>query len=323
LLEAQVTGDGIIVDVHLPGGRSVCSQANALALYRDKPRQWEAWNIDREYERSMQRAKPSGVRVENGALIVEFRLGESPAAMRIALHAGEPLLRVDLDVEWRERRTLLRVENWLPISTERVTFGSPHGTITRSALDGTPHERAMFEVPGQRFAIVRDETAHGVALFSLDSYGWSARALSGGGVRLGHSLLRGTTWPDERADLGEHHFSYAFAPFHAVGIGELERAWLQFAHEPRVRLFTCEDPAVLVVACKPAHDGDGIVVRVRECDGARRSVALFCAARMTEAMFVDALERPVDGSVRIDQEHLRFDVGPYELRTVRVRFSHE
>jgi hypothetical protein len=27
--------------------------------------------------------------------------------------------------------------------------------------------------------------------------------------------------------------------------------------------------------------------------------------------------------VRIDQEHLRFDVGPYELRTVRVRFSHE
>jgi alpha-mannosidase len=323
LLEAHVTRAGAVLELRLPGGRSVCSQANVLALYHDKPRQWEAWNIDRGYERSMRRGEPGASRVENDALIVDFRLGDSIATMRIALHAGEPFLRVDLDVDWRERRTLLRVENWLPVATDRVTYGSPHGAITRSALDQTPAERAKFEVPGQRFAIVRDEAQHGIALFSLDTYGWSARALPDGGVRLGHSLLRGTTWPDERADLGEHHFSYAFAPFSAVGIGVLERAWLQFAHEPRVRLFTCEDPAVLVVACKPAHDDDGVVVRVRECDGAQRGVALFCAARMTEANSVDALERPVEGGVRIDQEHLRFDLGPYELRSLRVRFSHE
>jgi alpha-mannosidase len=90
-----------------------------------------------------------------------------------------------------------------------------------------------------------------------------------------------------------------------------------------VRLFTCEDPGVLVVACKPAHDGDGIIVRVRECDGAPRSVALFCAARMTSASAVDALERPLERGVSIDREHLRFDLRPFELRTVRVRFSHE
>jgi alpha-mannosidase len=177
-------------------------------------------------------------------------------------------------------------------------------------------------VPGQRYAFARNRSGNGLAIFALDTYGWSARALPKGGIHLGHSLLRGTTWPDERADIGEHRFSYAFAPFANAGVGALERAWLQFAHEPRVRLFTCEDDAVLVVACKPAHDGDGVIVRVRECEGAARDAELRCAARMTDAVAVDALERPLARAVDIEQEHLRFDLAPYELRTLRVRFSH-
>jgi alpha-mannosidase len=299
----------------------VCSQANVLALYRDKPRQWEAWNIDRDYDRSMRRAEPVNTRKDGGALHVDFRLGESPASMRIALYEGEPFLRVDVDVDWRERRTLLRVENWLPIPSDCVTYGSPHGNITRSARADTDGDRAKFEVPGQRYAMVRSD-GEGLAFFALDTYGWSARALPQGGLRLGHSLLRGTTWPDEHADIGEHRLSYAFAPFAGVGIGAIERAWEQFAHERRVRLFTCDEPAVLVVACKPAHDGDGVIVRVRECDGKAQRVALRCAARMTAAIAVDALERPLDERIAIEQEDLRFDLRPFELRTLRVRFTH-
>lgn len=322
LLEAHVTPAGTIVELRARGGRSVCSQANVLALYRDKPRRWEAWNIDGGYERSMRRAHPGSARVEEGVLHIGFRFGGSPGRMRIALLAGEPFLRVDLDVDWRERRTLLRVENWVPVETDRVTYGSPHGTVTRSALRQTPAERAKFEVPGQRYAMLRDDAQNGLAVFSLDTYGWSARALPKGGVHLGHSLLRGTTWPDAQADAGEHRFSYAFAPFDGAGIGALERAWLQFAHEPRVRLFTCDDEAVLVVACKPALDGDGVIVRVRECEGAPREAALRCAARMTEAFAADALERPLEREVRMEEEHLRFELRPYELRALRVRFSH-
>ena len=322
LLQARVTPAGALVDLRVAGGKSVCSQGNVLALYRDKPRQWEAWNLDAGYERSMRRASPGGARVESGALLVEFRLGDSPARMRVSLAEGEPFLRVDLDVDWRERQTLLRVENWLPVRTESVRYGSPHGTIVRSARRDTPEERAKFEVPGQRLAIVQDAQERGLAIFTLDTYGWSARVLPKGGVHVGHSLLRGTTWPDERADLGEHRISYAFAPFAGVGVGTLEHAWERFAHEPRVRLFSCDDDGVLVAACKPAHDGDGAIVRVRECDGAHREVALRCGARMTEALAVDGLERPLERAVRIEGESIRMDLAPYELRTLRVRFSH-
>jgi alpha-mannosidase len=322
LLEAHVTAEGIITQLRVAGGVNVCTQANVLALYRDKPRQWEAWNIDSGYERTMRRAKPAAVELDAHALRIDVQLGGSPGAMRIALHEGEPFLRVQLDVDWQERRTLLRVENWLPVQTGRVLYGSPHGSVRRSARRQTAAERAKFEVPGQRYAAAWDDARNGLAVFALDTYGWSARTLEEGGIQIGHSLLRGTTWPDAQADLGEHGISYAFAPFAGIGTGSLERAWLQFAHEPRVRLFTCDDDAVLVVACKPAHDGDGVIVRVRECDGARRDVRLRCAARMVHALACDALERTIERSVNIDQEHLHFDLSPYELRTIRVRFSH-
>jgi alpha-mannosidase len=322
-VQAHVTPNGAIVDLRVAGGRSVCSQANVLALYRDKPRQWEAWNIDAGYERKMRRAAPQSSRVHDGVLHVQFRFGNSPATMRIALNRAEPFLRVDLDVDWSERRTLLRVENWLPVQTDRVTYGSPHGSITRSARREGPQERAKFEVPGQRYACVQDDTAHGLAIFALDTYGWSAHVLSRGGVQLGHSLLRGTTWPDAHADTGEHRLSYAFAPFSGAGIGALEDAWLQFAHEPRVRLFSCEDEAVVVAACKPAHDGDGVIVRVRECNGSARAIALRCAARMTQAIPVDALERKIGENIEIRGESVMLNLPAYGLQSLRVRFRHE
>ncbi len=322
LLRAGVQSSGAIVELACAGGRNVCTQANVLALYRDKPRAWEAWNLDRGYERKIAHANPVRARVEGGCLIVDLMLGTSPASMRIALPAGEAFLRVDLDVDWRERRRLLRIENWLPIQTDVATYGAPHGIVERSARPQTPAQAAKFEVPGQRFAAVRDSSGVGLALLALDTYGWSARALPKGGVRLGHSLLRGTTWPDPQADVGEHELSYAFAPLSGTSIAAIERAWDRFANEPRVRLFEPDADSVLVVACKPAHDGDGAIVRVRECDGSPRSVLMRCGARMTQASAVDALERPADGPVAIRGESLAFDIGAYGLRSFRVRFSH-
>jgi alpha-mannosidase len=323
LIRATVQRTGEIVQLGGTQGGNVCTRANVLTLYRDKPRAWEAWNIDRGYDRTAMPVQAHNARVEGGCVAIDVTVGSSTAQMCLALFAGEPFLRVDLNVEWRERRRLLRVENSLAVQSDRVVYGAPHGTIERSALSATPAQAAKFEVPGQRYAAARDAAGNGVAILALDTYGWNARVLPSGCIHVGHSLLRGTTWPDRSADLGEHHVSYAFAPLRNAGTGGLERAWIAFAHEQRVRLFTCEDEAVLVVACKPAQDYDGVVVRVRECDGSPRTVRLRCGARMTHAQSVDALERSIERAVDVEQEWLVFDMSAFELRSFRVRFSHE
>jgi len=321
IVHARLRPDGAIVELSRSGMRNICVRANALALYRDHPKAWEAWNIDDGYQKTLHRPSAANDRMENGVLAIDFRFGLSSGTMRASLNEGEPFLRVELDVEWRERRTLLRVENVLALRASAATYGAPHGTIARSTLADTPARRAQFEVPGQRFAAAWDADGAGAAVLALDTYGWSARDTPQG-LHLGHSLLRGTTWPDPEADIGRHQLTYAFLPLDEKSIGGLEQSWLRFAHDPRVRLFACDETSVLVVACKPAEDRDGVVVRVRNCDAQSRRVRLRCGARLTAAHSVNALELPTAGSVEIEGEALVFDLAAFALRSFRVRFSH-
>jgi alpha-mannosidase len=320
IVRARVLASGTIVEIVSCGGRNVVAQANGLALYRDRPKKWEAWNLDASYVRHMRPARPQGASIVGGGLEIRFSVGSSPATMRMSLLENEPFLRVELAIDWRERRRLLRLENWLTVRTDEVTYGAPHGIVRRSSLADTPERRARFEVPGQRFALARDGDGAGLALLALDTYGWSARTLERGGLRLGHSLLRATTWPDPGADAGEHQFAWAFAPLQGESIGTIERWWERFAGDSSVRLFVSGDDAVAIAACKPAEDGDGAIVRLRECDGRARDVRLRCGARMRSVETVDALERPVAGEARIEGEEIVTTIPAFGLLAFRVRF---
>jgi hypothetical protein len=83
-------------------------------------------------------------------------------------------------------------------------------------------------------------------------------------------------------------------------------------------LYACDDPAVSIVATKPADDGNGVIVRVRECDGAGRRVDLHCGGRMREASPVDECERPVAGDVRVEGERMSIELPASSLRSFRV-----
>jgi hypothetical protein len=109
-------------------------------------------------------------------------------------------------------------------------------------------------------------------------------------------------------------------PTAGASISALEHAWVDYTGDERVRLFSCDDPAVLIVATAPADDGGGVVVRVRECDGEQRTVRLRCGGRMREAIPIDAVERPIGGEVAIDGEELVFALGAFALRSFLVRF---
>lgn len=320
LLRALISRDGTILELVASGRTNRCVQANVLTLYRDRPARWEAWNIDDGYQKTARRQRAESTRIEEDALVVRFLVGSSRVTMQMRLFENEPFIRIDLQIDWRERKKLLRVENTFETGATAVIYGTPHGTISRAALRNTPGERAKFEVPGQRFAAAIDANHDGIAMFSLDTYGWSALA-EDGELALGHSLLRGTSWPDPNADRGLQALSYALAGYSPMTIGSLERTWMQFAHEPRVRLFTCDTDDVLVAACKVADDGNGAIVRVRECAGVAQDVRLRCGARMSAADSVDALERPIDRSVSLEGEALCFGLAPFEIRSFRVRFS--
>lgn len=317
-VRARVRSDGTIVELTGVEGPNLVALANGLRLFVDRPRSWDAWNLDAGYDRRTRPLRPAGAAVEDGTLVVRLAGDGTAIAMSIALCAGEPWLRVELAVRWEADHRLLRAEHRFALATREVRFGQPHGSLVRPVYALTDAERARFEVPAQRFVHL-DDGRYGVAILAPDSYGWSAQGLDGGGVRVGTSLLRAPRWPDPGADRGEHRIAYALAPTAGASIGALELAWRDYVEAPRVRLFACDDPAVLVVATKPADDGDGTIVRVRECDGAERAVALRCGGRIRSAEPVDGCERPVAGEVLLDGEALHFVMPAFSLRSFRVR----
>jgi alpha-mannosidase len=316
---ARVREDGVLVELRVAGGPNLVRRAARFALYADHPKRYDAWNLDRSYRRRPLRLRATGCEVVDGALEVRYAFGDSLAVARYSANAGEPYLRLDIAVDWRERHAILRVENELRFAAKRLRFGSPHGTVERTPAPRTRAERAKFEAPGQRFARA-DDTDGGVAVLALDTYGWSA-GRARGVTHVGHSLLRGTTWPDPDADRGSHAFALGFVPFATLSAGELERVWQRFTGDGAVPMFTSDDPAVLVVATKPADDGDGIVVRVRECDGSGRDLALRCGARAREAVSVDALERPLRRNLAFEEGTIRARLEAYEIRSFRVRLA--
>jgi alpha-mannosidase len=316
-LSARVRDDGTIVELRGVDGPNLVAVANGLTAYVDKPKMWDAWNLDAGYERRPQKLKPAGAELDNGSLVVRLAGNDFAVAMRLVLDETEPFLRVEASVNWQAQHLILRAEHRLAIAAREVRFGQPHGSIVRSAYPETSEARARFEVPGQRWVHAVDG-AHGLAILAPDTFGWSATGLSGGGLRIGASLLRAPVWPDPTADRGEHTIAYAFAPTSGARISALEAAFRDFVEIDRVRLFTCEDPGVLVVATKPADDGAGVIVRVRECDGWPHNVELRSGGRVRTVTPVDACERPIAGDAVFDGESVRFVLNPYALRSFRV-----
>jgi len=234
------------------------------------------------------RVRPSGFDVLEDRVEVRFLAGSSPATMSIEVRRGEPFVRVACAIDWKTSHATLALENWVATRAGEVRFGA----------DG-------------HFASLSDERA-GFALFVLDPLGWTSQPLRKGGMHLRASLLHAR---------GPAQLAWAFAPFEpGISIGALEGAYEEFACEPRVRLFTTQDPAIVILACKPAANGDGVIVSVRECDGASRPLRLRCGARMREVQAVDGLERSSDGAAAIEGEAIASHIDGFGLRSFRVRF---
>lgn len=83
-------------------------------------------------------------------------------------------------------------------------------------------------------------------------------------------------------------------------------------------LLSLEPPALVLSALKPAEDGDGLVVRVLNPDGAATTATLRFGFPLRGAEAVRLDETPSDDAVAVDDGAVRIPVPPHALRSVRV-----
>ena len=298
--------------------------ANLLELHPDHPNRWDAWDLDGHYRNVVTRlAEADEVAVEGSSVVVRRSFGSSAVEQRISLDEGRVV--VDTEVDWHEQESVLKLAVDCDVHTDRATYETQFGHLSRPTHVNTSWDSARFEVCAHRWVLV-SEPGYGVALANRTTYGHDVtrHPREGGGTysRIRASLLRAPRFPDPATDQGRHRFRHAIVP--GAGVAEAAQAGYGLnlplrrrsgsPVEPLVRI---EGGTAYVEAVKLAEDGSGdVVVRLYEPLGARASVMVVPAFETSGAGVVDLLERPLGSE---DQNGAELSLRPFQLVTIRFR----
>ncbi len=286
-LRVEIDRDGTLASVFdKRAGREVLAgRGNQIWAYVDKPRNWDAWDIEEGYERQGEEITASAVEViETGphraAIRVTRRFRDSTIVQSYRLWANSARLDIATDIDWHERRILLKARFPLAVRADAASFECAHGVIRRPTHRNTSWDTARFEVAAHRFADL-SEQGYGVALVNDGKYGHHVR-----GSELGLSLLRSPAYPDPLADEGRQSFSYALYPHAGDWLTGGVLAEAEDLNRPLLcRPVAADAPAAWTAAevegltlglsaLKPSEDGRSLILRAYEPAGARGSVAV-------------------------------------------------
>ncbi len=315
-------------EVLLPGAR-----ANQFQAFEDRPLNWDAWDIDIFYEDHMWLSEPAdSVRVvESGplriALEIERRILHSRYTQRISLAYNSPRLDFITTIDWQERHILLKAAFPLEVLAPQATYEIQWGSVQRPTHRNTGWDWARFETCAHKWADL-SEGGYGVSLLNDCKYGHDIHENV---IRL--SLLRGPTSPDPFADLGEHHFTYSLLP-HTGGWGAetVRQAYLLndpllvwavdhpsgAGPRPLAPLVSCPAPNIVIETVKRAEDGDGLIVRLYECQRRRGPVTIQAAFPLQAAWITDLLEGNQQ-ELDVQGNTLTLPVRPFQIVTLRLK----
>ena len=266
-----------------------------LVAFEDRPRRWEAWDLDFDYP---DKAEPVDSPADSIELIeddplrstfeVRRRWRSSDIALRYSLEAGSDRVEIAHDIDWREERTLLRALYPTAVRARHARFGIPFGHLDRPTHRNTSREQAAFELPGQRWM---ELSQPGLALRVEDDGSKHGRSVDGG--TLGLSLLRSPNFPDPTSDRGRHEFTL-WCQARSNGSASSSQPEALFAREGRQTIRMSLTPSVSLSAFKLAEDGDGWILRLVEARGGLTPLEIRWTDRPAAVAVVDLLERPLE-----------------------------
>ncbi len=311
---------------------------NELQAYKDKPKDYDAWNIDPgtydvpamkiDTVQSVQMVEHTPLR---SVIRIQRKWQNSTFTQNIALYTGADHAVVSTDVDWRERHILLKAAFPLAATSPEATYEIPYGSIERPTTRNNSFEKARFEVPALRWADEGDGQ-HGFSLINNSKYGYD-----GVGDLLRLTLLRSPTSPDPQADQGMQHFTYALYP-HAgdwVAAHTVERGYefnypltaMQVAPHtgtlPAMHSFaSVSSPNVILTAMKKAEDSNALILRMYESANKTEQVELHLPDGATGASVTNLMEKDDSSPVTVSGNTATVSIHPYEILTVKVNYNH-
>ncbi|MBD1813591.1 alpha-mannosidase, partial [Microcoleus sp. FACHB-DQ6] len=313
---------------------------NQLQAFQDSGQYWDAWNIDPNYEKhQLPAAKLKDISwIAQGeirqSLRVVRQIGKSEFCQDYIVEIGSPLLKIKTVADWQETHVLVKAAFGLNVEADFATCEIPGGALARTTKPQTPAEKAKWEVPILRWTDISND-GFGVSLLNDCKYGCDIQPNQ---IRL--TLLRGSTWPDEQADVGVSEFTCAVYP-HA---GNWQEAGtVRQGYELNLPLLVkvlpkLEEnghktlPAVgkfldlsaenlVLMAFKQSEDDSNVwILRCYECHGEEAKLELKSDLGLAISQPVDLLEQPINLPQKSDDGR-SFRISPWKIASFAVNLS--
>lgn len=335
LIRVEINSAGDLTRIYdKEAGREVLppgAKANALLAFEDRPVNFDAWDIDIFYEDRTEKVEGvESIKITEdgplrGAIEINRKYRHSKIRQKIYLYRDSKRIDFDTLIDWGEQHTLLKVAFPVNVLSPMATFDVQWGNVQRATHRNTSWDWARFETCAHKWADL-SEGNYGVALLNDCKYGHD---IHDNIIRL--TLLKSATNPDLFADLGEHVMVYSLLP-HTGDWRETVVPAAYDLNDPLIlrrlngtsaaaesfsSLVSVSAPNVIVETIKWAEDGNGLIVRMYECQRNRGQVTLTAGFALAEAYHCNLLEENSE-AIEVHDNQVGFDITPYQIVTLRL-----
>ncbi len=307
-------------------------RANVLMTYEDRPHNYDAWDINNYYvEKSWEIRNADEITVTGsgpvrGTIRIVRSYLDSRIEQYISLDAHSRELEIRNEIDWREKKILLKALFPVDIHTDEATFEIQYGNVTRKTHYNTSWDFARFEVCMHKWMDV-SENGYGVSVLNDCKYGVGVHD----GV-IGVSMLKSAVYPNPEADK-EHH-SFVFSIYPHVGdfrqAGTIDRAYMLNNPMQAVRkenaggslpnvysLVSVNVPNAVIEVVKEAENGRDLIVRLYETFNRRTKAELCFGGTIQSAAECNMLEEEKKALAPAGSR-VTLELKPYEIKTIRV-----
>lgn len=315
------------------GREFAAGNMNAFKAYKDIPRNFDAWDIDSNYElQPVELESTAEIAIEEAsglqaALIIRKNIMNSVLEQKIILKDGSRRLDFETTVDWHELHRLLKVEFPVDVTSTEAINEIQYGYITHPTHRSRLYDSDRFEVCNQRYTALCDNS-HGAAILNDCKYGISVRDNA---MQL--TLLRAAAAPEMRADNGIHHFTYAFTVWEGdfASSNVVREAYalnipLQTAvgaARAEYSAFSLDKDNIFIDTVKMAEDGSGdIIVRLYEAYRKDTSCSLHIALPVSDIRLCNLMENDL-GAASFEKDTVKLHFHTFEVKTLRISLKNK
>ncbi len=276
-----------------------------LSKYTDEGDCWDIAPV--AYQQTREDARcisfRTGVDGPKAYAICEYVIENSRFRQEFSILDGENMVSIDLEMDWHQESSMLRIEFPVRINTSECNFNLAYGHLGRKTTEDNPVELAQFEVSGHKFIDMSQES-YGISLINDSKYGYRCKH----GI-MDLNLVRSPKHgPGTKVDQGKQTIHCALLTHQdKLGVDTYKQAY--YINNPFVltgseydeisnsyRPYETTNETIILETVKVPEDDNGIIVRYYNCCNKRQSASITIEGYRAIA-FVDIMEEIISDIV--------------------------